>query len=403
MSSANAAGKRQECESGAAEAGADREPLFTSNFCSTVAANFANSFGQQMLVATLPVYVISMGESQAAAGLVSGALALTALLFRPFMGWLTDAWRRRPLILIGVFCYGLASVVYLLARGIPLLLFGRFIHGFGLSCYTTASNAYIADIAPLRRRGEAVGIFSSAHAVGLILGPVAGFAIISALGFHNLFYFSGGLAFSALLISLLAREKRRPSDLPHQPWSLRTGVIAFDALPMAWMALCMGMGFGAMSAFISIFARSRGIQNPGFYFTVQAIALLVSRIFAGRLADRRGRTVAIVPGIIMVGAALVVLPLAHSVLLFALSASLLGLGFGAAQPATMALLIDRVNPEQRGLATGTYYTGFDMGVSAGAILLGAVSEMWGFEVMWPLAAFFTMLGLGGVLKPGPRP
>ena len=68
----------------------------------------------QMLVATLPVYVISLGGNQTDAGLVSGALAFTALLFRPFMGWLTDAWRRRPLVLIGTSCYGFASVVYLL-------------------------------------------------------------------------------------------------------------------------------------------------------------------------------------------------------------------------------------------------------------------------------------------------
>jgi MFS family permease len=166
---------------------------------------------------------------------------------------------------------------------------------------------------------------------------------------------------------------------------------------VAWMALCMGMGFGTVSAFISIFAQSRGVQNPGFYFMVQAIALLVSRTFADRLADRYGRAIAIIPGVILMAAALALLPLANGFPYFVISASLFGLGFGTAQPATMALLIDRVRPEQRGLATGTYFTGFDAGISIGSILLGLVSQYWGFGVMWSISAACTLLSLAGLL------
>lgn len=381
----------------AATIGRAKDRLFTSDFVFATLANFANAFGQQMLVATLPVYVISLGGSQAEAGLVSGALAFTALLFRPFVGWLTDAWRRRPLVLIGTSCYGFASVVYLLAGSIPLLLLGRFVHGFGLSCYTTAANAYVADIAPLKRRAEAVGLFSAAQAVGLIIGPVIGFMIVGWIGFQHLFYFSGGLAFTAFTISIFARERRQPQEIKRQPWSSHTGIVAIDALPAAWMALCMGMGFGTVNAFIAIFAQPRGVANPGFYFTVQAIALLISRTFTGRLADRHGRTITIIPGIILMAIALALLPLAHGFPSFVISASLFGLGFGTAQPATMALLIDRVRPEQRGLATSTYFAGFDAGISIGAILLGVVNQHWGFGVMWSLAAACTLFGLAGLL------
>lgn len=377
--------------------GCATERLLTSDFVFTTLANFANAFGMQMLVATLPVYVIRLGGSQVDAGLVSGAIAFTALLFRPLVGWLTDAWRRRPLVLIGTSCYGLASVVYLLAGSIPLLVLGRFVHGFGLSCYTTAANAYVADIAPLRRRGEAMGVFSAAQAVGLIVGPVIGFVLVEAVGFQRLFYFSGGLAFTAFLISLFARERRQPWEITRQPWSPRTGIVAVDALPVAWTTLCMGMGFGTVNAFIAIFAQLRGVQNPGFYFMVQAIALLVSRAFAGRLADQYGRPVVIVPGILLMAAALGLLPLAYGFAYFVMSASLFGLGFGTAQPATMALLIDRVRPEQRGLATSTYFTGFDAGISIGSLLLGMVSQHWGFGVMWTLAAACTLLGLAGLM------
>jgi MFS family permease len=374
-----------------------KDRLFTLDFVSATLANFVNGFGLQMLMATLPVYVISMGGSRAEAGLVSGTAFITALLFRPFVGWLTDAWRRRPLVLIGTSCYGLASVVYLLAGSIPLLLLGRFVHGFGSSCYTTGANAYVADIAPLRRRAEAMGLFSAAQALALIMGPVVGFLLIAATGFHYLFTFSGGLALLAFFMSLLARERQQPKAIKHRHWSPRTGIVAIDALPAAWITLCMGMGFGTVNAFIAIFAQPRGVANPGFYFMVQAVALLISRTFVGRLADRYGRAAVIVPGIILMAIAMSLLPLANGLPSFMISASLCGLGFGSAQPATMALLIDRVRSDQRGLATSTYYMGFDAGISIGAILLGLVSQHWGFGVMWPLAAACTLLGLLGLL------
>ena len=276
-------------------------------------------------------------------------------------------------------------------------------HGFGLSCYTTASNAYVADVAPFRRRAEAVGIFAATQAIGLIIGPVVGFMLIGEIGFHRLFYFSAGLAFTAFFISFFAHERMQPSKAERAPWSLRTGIVTREALPMAWMALCMGLGFGSVSAFISIFARQRGFENPGFYFMVQAIALLVSRIFLGRMADRFGRPAVIFPGLILMALALGMLPFSYSFSFFVVSASLFGLGFGAAQPATMALLIDRIRAEKRGIATSTYYTGFDGGVSMGSILLGAVSQHLGFAVMWPIAAVCTLLGLAALMKDKRRP
>ena len=374
----------------------EKNRLFTKDFVLAAMANLSNAFGVQMLVATLPLYVLSLGGNQTDVGVVTGALSLTALLFRPLMGYLTDAWRRRPLVLIGTAGYGFGSVIYLLSNSIPFLLFGRFVHGIGLSCYTTASNAYIADIAPLRRRAEAVGIFAATQAIGLIVGPVVGFMLVGEIGFHRLFYFSGGLAFTAFFISIFARERMQPTQTERQPWSLRTGILTREALPMAWMALCMGLGFGAVNSFIAVFGRQFGFGNPGFYFMVQAIALLVSRIFLGRMADRYGRPTVIFPGIILMALALVILPFTSSFTYFVVSALLFGFGFGAAQPATMALLIDSVPAEKRGIATSTYYTGFDGGVSIGSILLGAVSQHMGYSVMWPIAAVCTLLGLAGL-------
>ena len=370
--------------------------LITSDFVFATLANFINGFGVQMLLATLPVYTITLGGTKADAGLVSGASFFAALLLRPFAGRLTDAWRRRPMVLIGTCCFSLGSLL-LLAASIPFLLLGRLTHGVGSSFYTTSANAYIADIAPSRRRAESIGIFAAAQAFGFIIGPAVGFLVIKTFGFRQLFYFTSGLYVAAFLCSFFTRERRKPREVKLPPWSLRTGIVAVESLPVAWIALCIGMGFGTVNAFIAIFAQPRGLANPGFYFTVEAMALLISRAFSGRFADRHSRPATIVPGLILMAASLGFLPWAHGLSPFLLSALLFGIGFGTVQPAAMALLVDRVRPERRGLAMSTYFMGFDAGTSMGAILLGLVSARWGFAVTWPLAATCTLLGLSGLL------
>lgn len=373
------------------------ERLLSANFVFATLANFFNSFSSQMMNTTLPVYVLSIGGNNVQAGLVGGALPMTALFLRPLVGWVTDAWRRRSLALIGSSFYGLASIVYALSHSIGTLLLGRVIHGVGISSYTTAVNAYIIDIAPNKRRAEALGLFAVTTSLGLIIGPTVGFYIVSLFDFHWLFNFATFLAVITCIVSLFAREKPRPRNSPRPAWSPRTGILAIEALPIAWIALCLGFAMGSVNNFIAIFASSRGIDNPGLYFTVQAITLLISRAFSGRLADRRGRGAAIVPGTIAMSIALATLPLAHDLPHFMVSAALFGLGFGMAQPATMALLADHVRSEQQGLGVATYFMGFDGGIFLGSISFGVMSQTWGFSLTWFLSAVCTLWGLLGLL------
>src|SRR5262249_58926607 len=94
-------------EGGAAIRGQE-ERLFGPDFLFATLANLFNAFGMQMLTATLPLYVVEMGGTAADAGLVTGALAFTAMILRPLVGWVADAWRRRPLVLVRTACAALA-------------------------------------------------------------------------------------------------------------------------------------------------------------------------------------------------------------------------------------------------------------------------------------------------------
>jgi MFS family permease len=372
--------------------------LFTTAFILVISANLANALGAQMAGAILPVYVVSHGGGEFRAGLVTGMLAFTALLLRPLVGWLADAWRRRPMVLIGTACYTVANIIYALFGSLPLLLFGRIIHGFGLSNYSTASSAFLADIAPPSRRAEAMGYYSVAFDIGLLAGPALGFFLANYTGLQNIFFLTAALACVAFLLSVPVRERRPPRIGPMPPWRLKTGLVSKPALPAAWMAFCMGMGLGPISAFIAIFSRQKGVDNPGLFFTVQAVALALSRTFAGRLSDRRGRVFVIVPGLFSIAAGLLLLPFVHNLVHLLISAFLIGMGFGTCQPATMAMTVDSVSLDERGMAVSTFFLGFDSGISLGSFALGAIATSFGFSVAWVVAAVSVLLGLLGVSR-----
>lgn len=374
--------------------------LFTTAFIMVISANLANALGAQMASAILPVFVVSRGGSEFRAGLVTGMLAFTALLLRPFVGWLADAWRRRPMVLIGTACYTVANLMYASFASLPLLLVSRVLHGFGLSNYSTASSAFLADISPTRRRAEALGFYAITMDIGILGGPALAFFLVRYTGLQHIFFLTAGLACVAFLISVPVQEHREPRVGPRPPWQLKTGIVAKPALPAAWLAFCLGMGVGPVMAFIAIFARQRGILNPGLFFTVQAIALMVSRTFSGRLSDRRGRAFVLVPGLLFISVGLLLLPFAHDLIEFLLAAAFIGMGFGSSQPATMALTVDLVSPDQRGMAVSTYFLGFDSGISLGSFVLGAVVTKLGFGVAWTTAAVAVSFGLLGLLIVG---
>ncbi len=63
-----------------------------------------------------------------------------------------------------------------------------------------------------------------------------------------------------------------------------------------------------------------------------------------------------------------------------IAATLYGIGFGSAQPALQAAMLTIVDPSKRGVANASFFTAFDLGIGLGAILLGVVSQMFGYRI-----------------------
>lgn len=372
--------------------------IFTGNFILACLSTLAFFGSFQLLLPTLPLYVLGLGGKESEIGLIIGVFSISSIGLRPFIGRWVDERGKKGFLLLGSVIFLLSSFLYELTKTVPQLLLLRLLHGAGIAAFTTSVNALVADIVPSQRRGEAMGYFGIFPNVATALGPALGMAVVSSYSFTVLFLVSAGLGLVALLLSSLITE-------PHSGQDHGEGGSSFlsrGALFPSTIVFTLTVTYGAVVSFFPLFAIKEGFTNPGLFFTVYAVVLILVRNFTGRLSDRYGRAAVIVPGLALVSSAMVLLSLTSSIIAFLLVAVLYALGFASVHPTLLALVADRVGSGQRGAAMGTFSTAFDLGIGLGAFLWGWVVEYQGFPIMFFSAGLVPLAGIVAFLAMRPK-
>ena len=111
------------------------------------------------------------------------------------------------------------------------------------------------------------------------------------------------------------------------------------------------------------------------FFTVTAFAIILTRVFGGRIHDKCGHLFIVAPSsslLILSEVVLLVWPGPVTVLF---AAACFGLGLGALLPSLQALAISFAPPEKRTAAAAAFLNGYDVGQASGIVLLGVLSEL----------------------------
>jgi MFS family permease len=369
------------------------ESLFTRNFlvlCISTLLFFESLF---LLLAVLPVFIVQeLHGTEAQVGVVLGVFALAAVMIRPTSGWLVERWNRKLGLTLGALIYCIGPLLYTVAESVPVMIGFRLFHGLGIALFTTASSVLVADIAPPSRRGEAMGYYGMTMNVAMATGPVAGAALVERSGFSQIFWLSALLALGSLIIlPLLSEPARAPRQAPADP-SKRASLLSRSAVFPGFIAVCMTMSFGAVLSFLPLFVQDRQLGNPGLYFIVYSIAVIIARPVSGKWSDRFGRAQVIIPGMLLLTTAMTLLAYATSIPWLLSVAALQGLGFGTVQPALMAFCVDRATDQERGPALATLMMAFDIGHGRSAIGLGLLLEQTNFTTMFLFTAGVSLLG-----------
>jgi MFS family permease len=359
------------------------DPVFNRSFAALWLAALTTYFGFQALTASLPLLAERFGADDLALGLLTGLIALVALVTRPIVGWWIDRRNAAGPLVLGSLIFGICALGYRLAASVGTLLAFRAITGLAVALFGTASQVLAANLAPVARRGEAMSLFAVAVTLAQGFGPPAGVAVVRLADYSGLFALCIVLSLlGAGFASLL--QGRAPDPLAPRPRRVINPTVLIPGLLLS----AVTMVYGVNIALLAIHASRRGLANPGLVFLTYAAGVFLTQGTAGRLSDRFGRIAVIGPGLVLAAAGMWATALLSGWWLF-LAGALSGTGYGASQPLLYALAADMVPLEERGSAIGTVGIFHEMGIATGAIGGGIVGRALGLGPMFGVAGLVS--------------
>lgn len=324
-----------------------------------------------MIIPELPGYLESLG-GQEYIGLIIALFTVTAGLSRPFSGKLTDRWGRIPVMVFGAMVSALVALLYPLISSIAGFLFLRFIHGMSTGFKPTGTSAYVADIVPANKRGEAMGISGFSGSLGMAIGPSVGPLIASEYSLDAMFYASSIMAFLSIAILMGMKETAKEGGrfkLEYLKIS-KEDVIEPKVLAPAFSLILLVYSFGVILTVSPDFSEHLGFENKGLFFTVFTVSSMLVRFLGGRASDKYGRISVLIASSAFMVVSMLTIGFAETKEMFLLGAFIFGLGVGIGSPTTMAWTIDLSEERFRGRALATTYIALEIGIGLGALISG---------------------------------
>ena len=352
---------------------------------------------QYVLVAALPIILTSeLGGSALDAGLAMTYFQIGTILCRPFAGRLIDGLDKRVILLISSALFFVIMGLFNLTTSLQTIFVLRGLHGAIFALGTTVMAALAVVVLPASRKGEGINMFAVFSNIAMVLGPAVGLYALQAYGSSALYMFltiMTALAFILSNVIRLPKELAKPKQKKSKGWSI-SQFIEKRSLPWAFMGLFIGLTYSGVLVFIPIELNSMGAGVWGsVFFALFALMIIISRPLVGKVYARYGSRFVIYPGVGLFIVGLATLGVVSTPVGIICTAPLLGLGYGAAQPAFQALAVQSAPIERAGVSTATYFLALDIAVGAGSVILALIANALGYQYLYQITSLIMIIAL----------
>jgi MFS family permease len=340
--------------------------------------------------AILPVVALSardLGASVALAALIVTLIGLGSWFFNLPASLVTLKFGERWAIVGAAVAAGLAlaaaGLSSLIPNGLWLLAVAMAVVGMSGAVFGLARQKYLTEAVPVEFRARALSTLGGVNRIGVFIGPFLGAAVMQFSGIGGAYWVGVVAMAAAALLSLTIPdlEVADGSDGGHKgPEPTLRSV----AVSHAKVFLSVGVGILLLSALrssrqvvIPLWADHLGMDASSaslIYGLSGAIDMLVFYP-AGKLMDRKGRQFVAVPSTLLMGAALLLIPLTGSFAGLLLAALLIGFGNGISSGLVMTLGADFSPDRGRGQFLGLWRFMADAGSTGGPVLLSGVTAL----------------------------
>ena len=169
----------------------------------TCIGSFMGQFDASVVQLALPHLAEIFHVRETVTSWVALAYLLSFSASLPIFGWLCEQYGRKPLYLLGMAAFLVASVLCSLATSLPQLIGFRVLQGLGGALLGANSISILVRASGKERRGRAMGIFSAAQAVVVSLGPIVGGLLIGSFGWRSIFWVTAPIGVIGVLLGWL--------------------------------------------------------------------------------------------------------------------------------------------------------------------------------------------------------
>ena len=375
--------------------GKEKVKLWTNQYLIIVILSLVMFASFYMITAGFPIFVSTISDNPAIAGIMTTTLMLASLITRFFASVIIQKVNMKLLLIISLLYFLGTIALTFVNDSIGFLIFIRALQGIGFSMLTILVFTISSNIVPKSRLGEGIVFFAMSTSVGTTMGPLIAITYLAHYSFRSMMMLTLGLMAFSFVCSFFTKntvkkERESPQATNKEPFYkymfdkrvlLPSILVAFNYMAIAGIVNFMG----AFGKEINVGGR---ISQ---FFIAQGIAMVLVRAFSGKIFDRFGHRILIIPGAISGAAGLILLGFSTSMGMVLVSGVLFGIAFAIIHPIIQAWALTLVPPEKKATANSMLLIFIDSGLAIGSVGLGFLAKVVGYGMTFSTSAAFMII------------
>jgi MFS family permease len=364
------------------------------------------SLAMGILTPILPLYLTSIGITPMILGLILSVNMMGMMIGEPSLGWLADKVGLKIPLSIGTYFCGLTVLCFIFTENIPAIFLIALFWGITRSAIFGPGRGYIGANAPPLKRATFMAIISVVIAGSRTFGALPGGFTADNLGYHWVFIISCGISLIGGMVVIMALKKTQ--QMRPQPVTIAS--ISSEVSPpqgqekvlrplisQGAVAMFSFLGLGISFSFLPLLATQvagLSASGVGIIITISGIVTMALSIPLAVLADRNGKRIFMIFGLLISSSAMAGLAFAENFFWLVIFAAIGGIGTAMFEPAALGLISSVVPPRRLSTVMGIYGGIFEnTGIVAGSALAGFVWSAWGPRATFLIATIPGILGI----------
>lgn len=365
-------------------------------------------FGNSMLVPVLPQMQRELGINKFQSSLIISIFSLAAGIFIPVIGYLSDRFGRKVIIIPALIVYGGAGLLAgfgAIWDSYTVIIIARAIQGMAAAGTAPIAMALVGDMYKGGTESQALGLIEASNGVGKVLSPIIGSLLVLIVWYASFFAFPVFCALSLLAVLFMIKEPKHEKKQDLKSYIGKLGEIFREK--GRWLITSFFAGsLGLFILFGVLFYLSNTLEDPpykidgvmkGLILAIPLLGMVITSYTTGSLIKKKGT---LIRWLMNIGLVMMSVSLAATIFFFTNIYVFIGLltlssiGTGLLLPCLNTMITGAVQKSERGMITSLYNSLRFLGVAFGPPLFGWMMDQSDRLVFISVSALsFVTLGL----------